>query len=51
MGKHLLNETAEIKLPRIARHAAEHEEERDQTQRFDPGFRQPRPAPQDRPAR
>ena len=52
MGKHLLDETAEFKLPRIPRHAAEHEDEFDETQRFDPGFRQQRPAvPQERPAR
>ena len=53
MGKHLLDETAEFKLPRIARHAAEHEDQLEETQRFDAGFQQQqRPAvPQDRPAR
>jgi hypothetical protein len=52
VGKHLLDETAELKLPRIARHAAEHEDEIDETQRFDPGFGQQRPAvPQDPAAR
>ena len=44
MGKHLLDETAEFRLPRIARHAAE-EDEADTTQRFDPGFRRP-PVPE-----
>ncbi len=45
MGKHLLDETAEFKMPRIGRHAAENEDELKATQRFDPGFRQPRPLP------
>ena len=46
MGKHLLDETAEFKMPRNARHAAETQDELEQTQRFDPGFRlQHRPAP------
>jgi hypothetical protein len=49
VGKHLLDETAEFTMPRIARHAAEHEDELEATQRFDPGFGQnrQRPAPQD----
>ncbi len=48
MGKHLLDETAEFKLPRIGRHAAEPETETEAgaTQRFDPGFRRPPSAPQ-----
>jgi len=47
VGKHLLDETAEFTMPRIARHAAEHEDELEPTQRFDPGFarKRQRPAP------
>jgi hypothetical protein len=45
VGKHLLDETAEFRMPRTPRHAAEHEDEFEATQRFDPGFRQQRPAP------
>ena len=45
MGKHLLDETAEFRMPRIPQHAAEDDEELEQTQRFDPGFRPQRPAP------
>jgi hypothetical protein len=37
VGKHLLDETAEFKLPTLARHAAE-DDEFETTQRFDPGF-------------
>ncbi len=44
MGKHLLDETAEFKMPSIGRHAGE-DEELDKTQRFDPGFGRQRPAP------
>ena len=44
MGKHALDETAEFRMPRIARHAAEDDVELDQTQRFEADFRQP-PAP------
>ena len=49
MGKHLLDETAEYRMPRIARHAADDDQELEQTQRFDPGFapQRHRPAPQD----
>ena len=45
MAKHLLDETAEFRLPRLPRHAADGDDERDATQRFDPGFRQQRPVP------
>jgi hypothetical protein len=48
VGKHLLDETAEFRMPRNARHAAEAWEELEETQRFDPGFRQqqlPSPGP------
>ena len=46
VGKHLLDETAEFRLPKIARHAAEDEVELDQTQRFEADFRQlPAPLP------
>lgn len=51
VGKHLLDETAEFRMPRIARHAAEDDVELEQTQRFDPGLRQQHkpvpPAPQE----
>ncbi len=52
MGKHLLDETAEFKLPQIGRHAAEDDDELEVTQRFDPGFRQqpPVPGPQQEPS-
>ena len=49
MGKHLLDETAEFRLPRIPQHAAEREDELDTTQRFDPGFRPRRPMPPQEP--
>jgi hypothetical protein len=45
VGKHLLDETAEFRMPRIARHAAEDDAELDSTQRFDSGFRHEKPAP------
>ena len=54
MARHLNDETAEFKMPRPGKHAAEddalpEDQERDEpeaTQRFDPGFRdRPRPAP------
>ncbi|MGY1709095.1 hypothetical protein ACI8AC_06245 [Geodermatophilus sp. SYSU D00758] len=45
MGKHLLDETAEFTLPRVARHAAADEGELEQTQRFNSGLRPQRPAP------
>jgi len=45
VGKHLLDETAEFKLPRIGRHAADDDEALEMTQRFDAGFGQQRPAP------
>ncbi|MGY1810160.1 hypothetical protein ACI8AF_22565 [Blastococcus sp. SYSU D00669] len=44
MGKHLLDETAEFRMPRIPRHAAEHDDELEATQRFE-GFREQRPRP------
>lgn len=54
MARHLNDETAEFKMPRPGKHAADGEEQQDEhtssepeaTQRFDPGFRErPRPAP------
>jgi hypothetical protein len=45
VGKHLLDETAEFKMPRIGRHAADDEDALEMTQRFDPGFRQQPPVP------
>ncbi|MGY1741178.1 MULTISPECIES: hypothetical protein [unclassified Blastococcus] len=52
MARHLNDETAEFKMPRPGRHAAEDDDEAAQaaepeaTQRFDPGFRErPKPAP------
>ena len=46
MSKHLLDETAEFKMPSLGRHAAE-DDELEPTQRFDPGFgrKSQRPAP------
>jgi hypothetical protein len=43
VGKHLLNETAEFKLPTLARHAADDQDDLGSTQRFDSGFQRPRP--------
>lgn len=51
MARHLNDETAEFKMPRPGKHAAEDDdletaEEPEATQRFDPGFRErPKPAP------
>jgi hypothetical protein len=45
MGKHLLDETAEFKLPAIGRHAAEDDDHLETTHRFDPGFRRRPSAP------
>ena len=53
MARHLNDETAEFKMPRPGKHAAEDDqnetetaEEPEATQRFDPGFRdRPKPAP------
>jgi hypothetical protein len=53
VAKHLLDQTAEFKLPTLARHAAE-DDQHETTQRFDAGFRQQprRPeVPQERAAR
>lgn len=49
MGKHLLDETAEFKMPSLARHAAEDDDRLEETQRWDPGFsrKPPVPGPQD----
>ena len=50
MGKHLLDETAEFKMPNLGRHAKEEEDAvLDETQRWDPGFsrKPPVPGPQD----
>ena len=48
MGKHLLDETAEFKMPLAGRHAAEDQDGLEATQRLDAGFRgqPPVPAPQ-----
>jgi hypothetical protein len=45
VGKHLLDETAEFKMPLIGRHAAEDEDGLEATQGFDPGFRRQPPLP------
>jgi len=45
MGKHLLDETAEFKMPRIGRHAVDDLDELQTTQRFDAGYRQQPPVP------
>lgn len=50
VGKHLLDETAEFKMPNLGRHAAEDEDGLEATQRWDPGFgrkQPPVPGPQD----
>jgi hypothetical protein len=44
VAKHLLNETAEFKMPLPGRHAAADTGELDTTQRFDSGFSRRRPA-------
>ena len=55
MGKHLLDETAEFKMPSFGRHAAEDDDAAvlEETQRWDPGFsrKPPVPGPQDTPQR
>ncbi|MDK3256582.1 hypothetical protein [Blastococcus capsensis] len=48
MGKHLLDETAEFKIPRLGRHASPETEELDTTQRMEPAS-QRRPAHRPRP--
>ena len=48
MGKHLLDETAEFKMPSLARHAAEDEDQDkrfEETQRWTPGFSRKPPVP------
>ncbi|WP_448627710.1 hypothetical protein [Geodermatophilus sp. URMC 64] len=45
VGKHLRDETAEFKMPRIGRHAADDEDALEMTHRFDPGFRRQPPVP------
>ena len=49
MGKHLLDEAAEFRLPTLGRHAAEDDaeaqDELETTQRIDGGFQRPRTAP------
>jgi hypothetical protein len=45
VGKHLLDETAEFKMPLAGRHSAEDEDGLEATQRFDPGFRRQPPVP------
>ena len=47
MGKHLVDETAEFRMPRLGRHARPETEEFEITQRLDPALqaRQSRPLP------
>lgn len=46
MAKHLLDETAEFKMPTIGRHVADDEDDRgDLTQRLDAGVRRQPPVP------
>jgi hypothetical protein len=45
VAKHLLDETAEFKMPALGRHAAEDEDGLEPTLRFDPGFRASRRVP------
>jgi hypothetical protein len=45
VGKHLLDETAEFKMPREGRHAITDDAEMETTQRFDPGYRRQPPVP------
>jgi hypothetical protein len=45
VGKHLLDETAEFRMPKIRRHAVENDDQLETTQRFDPGFRNQPPLP------
>ncbi|MGY1741181.1 MULTISPECIES: hypothetical protein [unclassified Blastococcus] len=50
MAKHLLDETAEFKLPRPGRHAGPDEETPlEPTLRFDAGLRERQPLPKPRP--
>ena len=44
MARHFVDETAEFKLPLLARHAVADTGEMEMTQRFDPGFPRRRPA-------
>ncbi|MGY1601655.1 hypothetical protein [Geodermatophilus sp. SYSU D00815] len=43
MGKHLLDETAEFKLPGFGRHAAQDADELEETRRFDAGLARRQP--------
>jgi hypothetical protein len=46
VGKHLLDETAEFKMPSLGRHAAEEDDRRlEETQRWEPGFSRKPPVP------
>ena len=46
MGKHLLDETAEFKMPSFGRHAADEDDAvLEETQRWDPGFSRKPPVP------
>lgn len=46
MAKHLLDETAEFRLPTAGRHATDGEDDpADRTQRFDAGMRRQPPVP------
>jgi hypothetical protein len=38
VAKHLLDETAEFKMPSLGRHAGQDDDDLEATQRFDPGF-------------
>ncbi len=48
VAKHLLDETAEFRMPRLPRHSAPKTDEMEATQRLETGFspRRPAPAPQ-----
>jgi hypothetical protein len=45
VGKHLLDETAEFRLPQLGRHAATDEDELETTNRFAAGARRQPPVP------
>ena len=51
MGKHLLDETAEFKMPNLGRHAAEEKDGLEETQRWEPGFSRKPPVPGSQDAR
>ena len=51
VGKHLLDETAEFKMPNLGRHAAEEKDGLEETQRWEPGFSRKPPVPGSQDAR